>query len=65
MGAVIRPDQWTAGGCRPSAGLGRAVTQPAPIRPDTWIMLAAVVAPLAAAVALIPARGHLTAPTTP
>jgi hypothetical protein len=51
MGAVIRPDEWHRDG--PAEGRLAAV------RPDTWILLAAVVAPLVASVALIPARGHL------
>lgn len=55
MDSVIRPRQWQDGDApRPSGTSGwRSIST------DTWILVAAVAAPLAAAAALIPARGHL------
>ncbi len=56
MGTLIQPEKWSArDGSESSRPGGR---RPA-VRPDVWILLAAVMAPLIAAVALIPGRGHL------
>jgi len=54
---VIQPEKWSAGdSSEPGPPDGRRRPGPSP---DLWILLAAVVAPLVAAVALIPGRGHL------
>ncbi len=57
MGTVIKPEKWSAGGGSefPASDGHRRLG----VGLDTWILLAAVLAPLAAAVALIPGRGHL------
>jgi hypothetical protein len=59
MGAVIKPDRWhTASPDGPGGGPAQP-GRTAGLRPDTWILLAAVVLPLVVSVALLPARGHL------
>ena len=57
VGTVTRPDRWQHEESGADAGPGAGTRTG--LRPDTWIMLAAVAAPIATAAALIPWRTQL------